>query len=199
MDQGESAPNQPAPRQEDITPCLDSACQARLLQIARTAIERFLSAREIIKCADSDPALLEPAGAFVTLTQGGGVRACVGRLAAKTPLWATVRDMAIAAAVEDPRSEPLTEEDLPQIEIEISVLSPLRRVPGPDQIDVAKHGVLIELAGRSGVFLPQVARKSGWSRDVLLNELCEKKAGLPREAWRHGGRLYVFTVQEFHE
>jgi len=178
---------------------LNFSQQRSLLRIARTAIEQHLGFRPVVECTSRDEALLQPAGAFVTLWQSGRVRGCVGRLQAKEPLSATVKDMAIAAAADDPRCRPVTNEELPQLTIEISVLSPLRRVASPDEIDVSRHGVVVEFGERSGVFLPQVAREQGWSRDFLLSELCEQKAGLPRDAWKHGATLYVFTVQEFHE
>jgi hypothetical protein len=188
--------------------------QRSLLRLARTAIDDYLGSRETAECpsgpreglqgpssrgADEGEALLQPAGAFVTLKERGELRGCIGTTEGRGPLCAAVRDMAIAAAVRDPRFRPVTREELPRVTIEISVLSPLRRVSGPAGVDIKKHGVVVEYNGRSGVFLPQVARETGWSRDVLLSELCEQKAGLPRDAWQHGAALYVFTVQEFHE
>lgn len=173
--------------------------QRRLLQIARATLERYLDSGEILEIVEQDEALLRPAGAFVTLWRGENVRACIGQVLPREPLCIAVRDMAIAAAVEDPRFPPVTKAELPELKIEISVLSPLRRVSSPDEVDVSKHGVMVEHAGRSGIFLPQVARRHGWDRDVLLSELCEHKAGLPRDAWKRGAALFVFTVQEFHE
>jgi hypothetical protein len=188
---------------------LDLPQQRSLLRLARTAIESYLSARggwaspadsqKIAECGDEDEALLQPAGAFVTLKERGELRGCIGTTEARGPLCAAVRDMAIAAAFRDPRFRPVTREELPRVTIEVSVLSPLRRVSGPAEVDIKKHGVVVEYNGRSGVFLPQVGRETGWSREVLLSELCEQKAGLPRDAWQHGAALYVFTVQEFRE
>lgn len=186
-------------REPETSPGLSPAQQKRLLQIARTAIEHYLAFREVAPCAEEDEALLQPAGAFVTLREIDGVRGCVGMIRARGPLCIAVRDMAIAAACQDPRCRPVTREELPELAIEISVLSPLRRVSSPDEIDVNFHGVVVESGGNSGVFLPQVARSHGWTRDVLLDELCEHKAGLPPGAWKRGAALYTFTVQEIHE
>jgi len=218
----------PAARESGGFQSLNLSQQTRLLRLARTAIENYLDslaglpgragqggqARKIAECpsgpreglqdpssrgTDKDEALLQPVGAFVTVKEQGRLRGCIGTTEARGPLCAAVRDMAIAAAVHDPRFRPVTREELPRVTIEVSVLSPLRRVSGAAEVDIAKHGVVVEYNGRSGVFLPQVARETGWSRETLLSELCEQKAGLPRDAWKHGAALYVFTVQEFHE
>jgi hypothetical protein len=189
----------PALRESGGLQSLNLSRQKRLLRLARTAIENYLDSGKIVDCTDTDEALLQPAGAFVTLKEHGKLRGCIGRMEAGGPLCTTVRDVAIAAAVEDRRFSPVTKEELPRLSIEVSVLSPLRRVSGPAEVNIRKHGVVVESNGRSGVFLPQVARDTGWTRDVLLSELCEQKAGLPRDAWKHGAILYVFTVQEFHE
>jgi len=189
----------PALREPGSPQALNLSQQKRLLQFARTTIEKYVASEQIIECQDRDDVLQQPAGAFVTLKKHGALRGCIGRMEASGPLCTTVRDMAIAAAVQDRRFPPVTKEELPELKIEISVLSPLRRVSNPGEIDIKKHGIVVESNGSSGVFLPQVARETGWSKEVLLGELCEQKAGLPRDAWKHGATLYVFTVQEFHE
>jgi hypothetical protein len=189
----------PGLREPGSPQALNLLQQKRLLRFARTAIEKYVTSREVVECRERDDALLQSAGAFVTLKKQGALRGCIGRMEARGPLCTTVRDMAIAAAVQDRRFPPVTKEELPELKIEISVLSPLRRVSNPGEIDIKKHGIVVESDGSSGVFLPQVARETGWSKEVLLSELCGQKAGLPRDAWKHGATLYVFTVQEFHE
>jgi uncharacterized protein (TIGR00296 family) len=87
--------------------------------------------------------------------------------------------------------------ELPELEIEISVLSSMERVDSAEEIDISRHGVVVSSGSRQGVFLPQVAAETGWSRDVLLSHLCQDKAGLAADAWETGAALYVFTVQAF--
>ena len=176
---------------------LDQAQQQRLLSLARSTIEQYVTTRRAAEARETDPALLRPAAAFVTLREGGDLRGCIGSLEPDAPLYRTVRDKAIAAAAQDPRFPPVAARELADLEIEISVLSPLRRVQSADQVELGKHGVVVAMSGRSGVFLPQVAQETGWTRDEFLSHLCYEKAGLPRDAWRRGASLYVFTVQSF--
>ena len=108
--------------------------------------------------------------------------------------------MAVEAAVNDPRFMPLTKEELNSIEIEISVLSPLQKIADPGEIQIGKHGVLIRKGYRSGVFLPQVATETGWSREEFLSNLCAHKAGLAPSAWKDSStEIYIFTAEVFSE
>lgn len=148
--------------------------------------------------------LLMPAGAFVTLNnpdrdagEAGRLRACMGVIEASQPLVDAVIQAAVWAA-RDPRFPPLTESELEAVEIEVSVLSPMRKIPSYKLIDVGRHGVLMTKDGRRAVFLPQVATEQGWDRNTMLEHL-SLKAGLPREAWRHGAEFEVFTAQVFAE
>jgi len=176
---------------------LNAAQQRRLLDLARSTIEEYVRTGRRLDVAETDPALLRPAAAFVTLKGGGQLRGCIGSLEPSQPLAETVRDRAIMAATRDPRFPPVRAQELPDLDLEISVLSPMRRVTTPDEIDISKHGVVVRSNGRSGVFLPQVAEETGWSRDELLSHLCREKAGLSADAWKRGAALYVFTVQAF--
>jgi AmmeMemoRadiSam system protein A/AmmeMemoRadiSam system protein B len=177
--------------------------QRRLLAVARDTLEQYVRTGRVLEVRETDPSLTgqatfaRPAAAFVTLRKGGELRGCMGALTPDAPLIETVRDRAIDAAARDPRFPPVQADELPDLEIEISVLSPLRRVASADEIDISKHGVVVTSGAQSGVFLPQVAQETGWSRDVLLSHLCQDKAGLPADAWRRGAALYVFTVQAF--
>ena len=182
---------------------LNPAQQQRLLGVARSAIEQYVGSRRRLEVEETDPALVRPGAAFVTLTSGGTMtsggtlRGCIGNLEPSAPLMEVVRNLAIQAATQDFRFAPIQEAELPELEIEISVLSPLQLVSSAEEIDIQRHGIVVESEGRRGVFLPQVAQRTGWSRDVLLSRLCQDKAGLPEDAWRSGARLQVFTVQSF--
>lgn len=149
-------------------------------------------------------ALAAPAGAFVTLhntgeraRREGRLRACMGMMSAREPLVDAVVHAAESAA-HDPRFPELRLAELDGIQLEVSVLSPLERVASPASIVVGKHGVVLTKSGRSAVFLPQVASEQGWDRDTMLDYLAAK-AGLPRDAWRHGATFEVFTAQVFAE
>jgi len=176
---------------------VNPAQQQRLLTVARAAIEAHVRAGQTLELEEKDPLLLRPAAAFVTLRQQGQLRGCIGSLQPDAPLVETVRRRAIHAAVEDPRFPPVSPAELPSLEIEISVLSPLRKVASAEEIDISKHGVVVESGSRRGVFLPQVAQETGWDRNTLLSHLCQDKAGLPPDAWKQAASLYVFTVQAF--
>jgi AmmeMemoRadiSam system protein A len=144
-------------------------------------------------------ALLERRGAFVTLKAAGRLRGCIGMVEAHAPLKSTVREMARAAAVGDPRFNPLRAEELDGVSIEISVLSPLRLLDSPEDIVVGVHGLVVEKGRRRGLLLPQVASEAGWDAETFLSATCEK-AGLPRSAWRdEDTRIYAFTAFVFGE
>jgi AmmeMemoRadiSam system protein A len=140
--------------------------------------------------------LQERRGAFVTLHRGKHLRGCIGMIEGHLPLVHTVADNARAAAVDDPRFPPVTPDELSNITIEVSVLTPLRAVDGPAGIEVGRHGVLLQKHGRQAVFLPQVATEQGWDLPTTLTHLC-RKAGLPADAWREGARLLVFEAEVF--
>ena len=121
-------------------------------------------------------------------------------MAAEEPLYLAVQRKALQAATEDPRFSPVTASELRDIRIEISVLSFPKKVQNPDQIVMGRHGVIAKQGRRMGVFLPQVASETGWSREQFLNELCSQKAGLSADAWKDPRtELYVFTANSFSE
>jgi AmmeMemoRadiSam system protein A len=113
-------------------------------------------------------------------------------------VYTTLQQAAVSAATDDPRFPPLTPEELEEISIEISVLSPLKRISNIDEIEVEKHGLVIVAEGRSGLLLPQVATEAGWDRQQFLEAVC-RKAGLPEDAWMQGATLYTFTAIVFGE
>jgi len=172
----------------------------RLLEIARASIETYLKTGSKMEIAETDPVLTKEMGAFVTLHEHGELRGCIGNLIGSQPLYLTIRDMAVEAAVGDPRFSPVKLSELKDIEIEISVLSPLERVKSSGDIQMGIHGVLIRRGFRSGVFLPQVATETGWSKEEFLSNLCMHKAGLSKDAWKDPDtEIYIFTAEVFSE
>jgi len=137
-------------------------------------------------------------GAFVTLRKAGSLRGCIGRMQSSDPIVTTVSEMAYAAAFEDPRFPPLRKEELELIDIEITLLSPLRPI-APEDVVVGRHGILISAWGRSGVLLPQVPVEYGWDRETFLDQVC-RKAGLPTDTWKSPqAQLYGFEGFVFSE
>ena len=118
----------------------------------------------------------------------------------KGPLYQTVSDMAVQAGTQDMRFSPVRPEELEDIDIEISVLSPLEKIDNPDKIIIGKHGVLVRKGLRSGVYLPQVAVETGWNREEFMDSLCMHKAGIPRNSWKNKGcDIYIFSAEVFGE
>lgn len=168
-----------------------------LLRVARSSIEAHLSGQKVETPPDPAPALCEPRGVFVSLHRQGRLRGCIGYLEAVKPLLAAVQEMAAAAAFHDPRFPPLRQEELADLEVEISVLSPMRRVSKVEEIEIGKHGLYIEKGWARGLLLPQVATQCGWDRTTFLQQTC-CKAGLPPDAWKDPDtRIYVFTAEIF--
>jgi AmmeMemoRadiSam system protein B/AmmeMemoRadiSam system protein A len=190
-------PTPPGPVAEAIP--LTTEDKEELLAMAQQTIAHFLGTGAFPHFAVTQPALLQERGAFVTLRKHGELRGCIGYLIGDRPLYLIVQNMAVSAAVGDQRFPPVTEEELSELEIEISVLSPLEQVESVDQIQVGLHGVIIRRGLKQAVYLPQVAPEQGWGREEMLENLC-LKAGLSKEAWKKGGtQFYVFTAEVFEE
>jgi len=169
-----------------------------LLATARESVESALERREPLR-PGIPPSLAVPRGAFVTLSSGGRLRGCIGRLTPSGPLADTIRAMARAAAFEDPRFPPVGPEEWPSITIEISVLGPMERLASAGDLVVGQHGLYIVQGFRAGVLLPQVATEWGWGRDEFLVQVC-RKAGLPSSAWKDPtAELYRFEAAVFGE
>ena len=167
----------------------------RLLGFARTAIERLLMTETLPLPRGFGPeADARREGVFVTLRKRGQLRGCIGRIVPDAPLPRLVGAMALHSAFGDPRFSPVREEELREIEVELSFLTPLRRVSRPEEVAVGRDGVRLEKAGRSAVFLPQVAGEQGWDREALLDNLC-LKGELPAGCWRRGATLSVFEAR----
>jgi uncharacterized protein len=168
-----------------------------LLQIARDSIEAHLLDKPAPRLSAVPPSLCQPRGAFVSLHRRGQLRGCIGYLEAVQPLGETVREMAAAAAFQDPRFRPLGREELADLEVEISVLSPMQLVNNIDQIQVGTHGLYIIQGRCRGLLLPQVATEYHWDRLTFLAQTCGK-AGLPADAWKDPAtQIYLFTAEVF--
>jgi len=179
---------------------LNAEQRKRLLEIARSSIKTYLETGKKSEVCENDPVLIQERGAFVTLQERGELRGCIGSLIGSQALCLMVRDMAVEAAIADSRFPPVAKEELKDIEIEISVLSPLERISNPDKIILGVHGVLIKKGFRSGVFLPQVASETGWGKEEFLTNLCSHKAGLPANAWKDKNtEIYIFKAEVFSE
>jgi len=179
---------------------LNKEQRKRLLDIARKSIEEYLRTGKLLEVNETDAVLNTKKGAFVTLNEHGELRGCIGNIIGDQPLYLTVRDMSVEAAVNDPRFSALEPAELKDIEIEISVLSELEKINNPDLIELGKHGVLIKKGYRSGVFLPQVATETHWTKEEFLSNLCTHKAGLPADCWRDGSSdIYIFSAEVFNE
>lgn len=179
---------------------LNKEQRKKLLEIARKSIETYLKTGKKLEITETDPVLLKEMGAFVTLNEHSQLRGCIGNLVGSQPLYLTVRDMAVEAATGDPRFPKLQLSELKDVEIEISVLSPLEKVDSPEKIQLGVHGVLIRKGFNSGVFLPQVAQETGWSKEEFLSNLCAHKAGLAPNAWKDKSTdIYIFSAEVFSE
>ncbi len=170
-----------------------------LLRLARNAIEAELKGRALELPLVSSRGLLERRGAFVTLHKHGQLRGCIGNFVSEKPLYETVADMAIAAAFQDPRFRPLEPHELPEIDIEISALTPLEPVSSPEEIEVGKHGIYLINGPYHGVLLPQVATEYGWDRYTFLDQTCVK-AGMMPGCWKDPNtKILVFSAEIFGE
>ena len=199
-----AAPGTATPAGEAGQPMvLDAAGQAFALGLARRTLEIVLAGGAVPDAValrvPSTPVWQASYGTFVTLKRHNELRGCIGHIEAVEPLWRDVRDNAIAAALQDPRFAKVTQSELAGLGLEISVLTPLRRIAAVDEFEVGRHGIVLALGGRRAVFLPQVAPEQGWDRVTTLNHLASK-AGLPMQAWRDvGAQFDVFTAQVFGE
>jgi AmmeMemoRadiSam system protein A len=178
---------------------LTLADKRELLLLARNAIGSVLNDSPLRHTQHARQPLSDPSGAFVTLHLHSELRGCIGYIEPRFPLYETVEEAAQKAAFEDPRFLPLTAEEFDDIEIEISVLSPLRRISEIDEIEVGKHGLVVDAGYTRGLLLPQVATEYGWGRDEFLSHTC-RKAGLPADAWKKKDiKIFVFSSDVFSE
>jgi AmmeMemoRadiSam system protein A len=171
----------------------------KLLKIARSAIRSALEGNQLPALDIKNEALNRRSGVFVTLRIDEDLRGCIGYVEPVFPLAQAVQEVAVKAALEDPRFTPLKLSELDKITIEISVLSPLTVLEEIDKIEIGKHGLVIDSGYRRGLLLPQVATEYNWDRHQFLKHTA-LKAGLPPDAWKHKEvRVFTFTVDKFEE
>ena len=173
------------------------ADRALLLRLAREAIEAFVGLRAAHVTADAG-VFARPGGAFVTLQKRGELRGCIGHIEANEPIGKVITRCAVAAASSDPRFPPITADEVRQIDLEISLLGPLERIYGADQVEIGRHGLVIEQGWQRGLLLPQVATEWGWDAETFVAQTC-RKAGLPSDAAKHGAMLWRFEAEVFGE
>jgi len=173
-----------------------------LLKVARDTVEAVITGREVPAAESDDPKLNENCGCFVTIKNGGQLRGCIGQFTSEMPLIELVSHMARASATGDVRffGNPITPDELQELDIEISVLSPLKKTNDPLGLRLGADGIYIKRGCASGCFLPQVATETGWSKEEFLSYCCSHKAGLPPDAWKDPGTdVFLFTAEVFGE
>jgi AmmeMemoRadiSam system protein A len=171
-----------------------------LLKLARTTIESYAEKGIVPKYLSKDPVLNELCGAFVTLHNKGRLRGCIGMIEGIQPLSDTIIEMAVEAANNDSRFDPVAPKEVKELEIEISVLFPKKKVKSYEEVELGKHGVIVKRGLASGVFLPQVAAETGWSKEEFMRNLCEGKAGLAPDCYKDPKtEIFVFEAEVFSE
>lgn len=169
-----------------------------LLKCARITIEnKFKTPKKLLP--EPTDTLQEYCGAFVTLHRKGKLRGCIGNMTGIKPLYETIIQMAESSAFHDPRFTPVSADEVEELDIEISVLTPLREIEDVEEIEVGKHGIYMQRGHRSGVLLPQVAGEQGWDKHTFLEHTC-MKAGMPADCWRDPKmKISVFEAIIFGE
>ena len=179
---------------------LSAGFRLKLLRVARQSLENFLENGERIKFPTKIPELLEKRAVFVTLRKrkNGDLRGCIGQSKPRHPLIQAVAKTAISSAVDDTRFPYLKVDELPDLFIEINVLSPLAPSK-PENVEIGKHGLMINKGSKGALFLPEVAVSNGWDFHTFLDELC-RKADLPEGSWQdREAKLYVFESEAWSE
>ena len=192
--------NEPAQNASSQSPSegMNDHHKSVLIAFARKTIRQFLAADTTPLARGFDPVLGQRQAAFVTLKKHGDLRGCIGHMAEDLPLCQVVGSMALQAAFNDRRFTNVTLKELPEIDIEISVLTPFQPIRGAEDILIGRDGVVLRKNDRSAVFLPQVPVEQGWDRSQLLDRLCQK-AGLSAGSWKDGAQLYTFQANVFSE
>ncbi|MBN1493030.1 MAG: AmmeMemoRadiSam system protein B [Candidatus Omnitrophica bacterium] len=177
---------------------ISDAGRAKLLSLARQSLQNYFTTSQKNTVEVDDTELQAKNGAFVTLHKQGRLRGCIGCFTSNDPLYKTVQEFVLNSALRDPRFPPLRVEELKDIEIEISVLSSMRKINNIDEIVLGKHGIWIKKGFRSGTFLPQVATETGWSKEEFLGHCAQDKAGIGWDGWKDA-ELFVYTAEVFNE
>jgi AmmeMemoRadiSam system protein A len=176
---------------------INEADEKPLLLVARRALDARVVGSRPPHVVCVGPLALK-CGAFVSIHNGDELRGCLGRLSPSSPLGATLVYLGGAVADSDPRFPPVLPDELPWLQMEISLLTPERSISSIDEITVGTHGVIVEQGRSRGLLLPQVAAEFGWDRETFLQQACQK-AGLPDHAWKTGARILVFEARIFAE
>jgi AmmeMemoRadiSam system protein A len=179
---------------EPLTPEEEQTC----LRLARQALEHYFKTGGELRSPVKSGPLKEKRGAFVTLNVDGELRGCIGYPLPVKPLDETIIEMALAAATQDTRFEPLAANELKKLKIDISVLGLPEPASDPAKVQVGRHGIIVSKGFYKGLLLPQVPVEHGWDRETFLSHGC-LKAGLPPDEWKKGAKLEVFTAQVFSE
>jgi hypothetical protein len=200
FDEGEASP-QPSPQGEgggEQTTAgfqLTDADKAMLKEIARESIRLSFFGRTY-KPENLSPTLKQKCGAFVSLHKHGRLRGCIGHFGEDYPLGEIVAQMARAAAFEDPRFDRVQQSEFNELDIEISVLTPMRRIKSLDEFELGKHGIYIRKGWRSGTYLPQVADEVNWTKEEFVSHCAAEKAGIGWNGWKDA-ELYVYEAIVF--
>jgi AmmeMemoRadiSam system protein B/AmmeMemoRadiSam system protein A len=171
-----------------------------LIQLARETIESELNKRELPQIPNDkiSESIQSPCGAFVTLTKNGKLRGCIGRFVSAEPLYKVVQEMALSSAFQDTRFSPVKLNELKDIEVEISVLTPLKKISSADEFELGKQGIYMIKGRNSGTFLPQVATKTNWTKEEFLGHCAQDKAGIGWNGWKDAD-LYTYEALVFSE
>lgn len=181
---------------EDSTGEFSPDERASLLRLAHDSVLSSLENRPL-SLDPPNPHFAEPRGVFTSLYLRGDLRGCVGVVLPINPVYRAVAETARAAAFEDTRFTPVTREEAPHLQIELSILSPPKAIAS-EEIEIGRHGLLITMLGRRGLLLPQVPVERTWDRATFLEQTC-RKAGLPSDAWQKGAKIEAFTAEVFGE
>ncbi len=178
---------------------LDDSDKAKLLNLARRTLENHFISGSIPDFQTDCPELLERKGAFVSLHRGGDLRGCIGQLEPDRELYKVVQHCTLSAAFSDPRFPPLQQKEIDGLDIEISILTPFRRMERIEEINVGKQGLYIVQSHFRGLLLPQVAEQYRWDRIAFLEQTC-RKAGLNESAWKDPETIiYTFEAEVFSD
>ncbi len=171
-----------------------------LLSIARATIKQYVETRKVpaVDAAALSENLRTNCGAFVTLHKNRALRGCIGRFEPNEPLYKVVQQMAVASSTEDYRFSPVETKEIGSLVIEISVLTPMRKINSIDEIEMGRHGIYIKKGGRGGTFLPQVAQETGWTKEQFLGHCAQDKTGIGWNGWKDAD-IYIYEALVFGE
>jgi AmmeMemoRadiSam system protein A len=171
--------------------------RALMLRVAREAIAAHVT-QASAPAPSTEGILGRASGAFVTIHNRGDLRGCIGHIEANEPLGKVIARCAVAACSSDPRFPAVSTAELPEIDLELSLLGPLEPIAGPGEVEIGRHGLVVEQGWNRGLLLPQVATEWNWDAETFLAHTC-RKAGLPADAWKRGAKLWRFEAEVFGE